>query len=484
MPYLARFDYDIFLSHGWSGNLNENEGDRRWTNDLKTKLEIELNERLRDRVSIFLDVESPRNGDTENLFRHYVRRSAIFLPIVTPAFCLEGSFCRRELDWFHDESRPISTFPIDIDRRVFKIESRPVPRQRQPEKIRNHSPYTFFEGDPGPSFQDYRLLAMGSVDSDSRSRISTEFGRLAPALATFLDRCRQDQANFPVRTVFLAETSAAEKVQVLHEIGAHEIISLSPSPGMSEADFDAKTEHILASSDCSIHLIDTSKPLAPPPNWQRSVAELQLLCAQRIRKANFTALVWCDGARPIEDLRLKELMIRTQNEFTNSGPMRHIPQGIQYFTSNLPAMLTQEFRREDAFPSIPLGKRVFVQCMKNDIEKLEPAFQKLNSLGINVQLPVFDGRHADKDRLTRRFLSTTDGTLIYWGSGGDATTYMLCDKAVEVYGSDLNNKKRLIGIDPPQDIRRRRFMHPSFRTMPFPADAEQLSEQQLRAAFL
>ncbi len=168
MPYLDRFDYDIFLSHGWSANIDENQGDRQWVQELKGKLEKELIARLQGPVSIFLDVETPRNGDTENLFRNYIRRSAIFLAIVTPGFCAEQSFCRKELDWFYNESRPISGAPVDIDARLFKIEARPVPRERQPERLRNYSPYTFYEGNPTPpGLQNYRLLGVSAIDSDS-----------------------------------------------------------------------------------------------------------------------------------------------------------------------------------------------------------------------------------------------------------------------------------------------------------------------------
>lgn len=150
MPYLDRFKHDIFLSHGWSNNLDEGDGDRGWIRDFKRKLERELVERLRGPVSIFLDVETPRNGKTERLFREHVRRSAILLAVVTPAFCSKESFCRKELNWFYKESRRISGHLISMDTRLFKVVRRPVCEQDEPEEVRGTSPYNFLKETLGP----------------------------------------------------------------------------------------------------------------------------------------------------------------------------------------------------------------------------------------------------------------------------------------------------------------------------------------------
>jgi hypothetical protein len=416
-----------------------------------------------------------------------VRQSAIFLAIVTPSSCTENSFCRKELDWFCGESRAISGSPIDIGKRIFKIESRPVPREEQTEKLRDHPSYKFYEGDPTPpGFENYRLLGVNAIDSEPKSRISIEFGRLAQALQAFLDTCKRSQSMSPIKMVFLAESTCLEQGSVRAEIRMHEIVESPISSGLTEAEFIAKTEQLLASSDCSIHLINTSEPLVVPPNWHCSAVENQILCAHRVKTANFQAIVWCDSQREIQDSHLKELMTRTRDEYVDKGPIRYYSQGIQYLMSNLPdlpAKVIQQPVKEAIYSSAPQRRRVFVQCVKDDLAKLEPAFQKLNSLGISIQTPVFDGRRSELKKHFKKFLAETDGTLIYWGSGGDAYTYTLCDQTVEMLGSDFEHKKRVVGIDPP-DVVRRRFTHRYFSVVEFPADPEQLTEQQIRKAFL
>src|SRR6266446_1580688 len=129
MPYLDRFDYDIFVSYSWSGNQNEDEGERGWAKDFHTRLKDEMQVRLKletKEVSVFADFDHPRNGDTDELFRTYMRQSAIVVAIVTPGFCEKDSYCRKELDWFEREGRPISSVDLGLKNRLFKIFRRPV----------------------------------------------------------------------------------------------------------------------------------------------------------------------------------------------------------------------------------------------------------------------------------------------------------------------------------------------------------------------
>lgn len=482
MPYLNRFDYDVFLSHGWSNNEDESRGDRNWVAELRDELQTELRDRLQGFVSVFLDVETARNGDTESLFHNYVRRSAIFLAIVSPGFCSQESFCRKELTWFCKNARPISSHPLETTRRLFKIVSRPVVLNEQPEQIRQHSPYTFYDGDPGPDLLGYNLLPVNTIRHDITSMISREYRRLVPALASFLDRCRQDQSSFPLRTVFLGESSAPEREELQREISMHEIVSCSPSENLAETDFVARTDELLRSADCSIHLIDPSAPVIVPIGWKHSVLENQILCAGRVENSSFKAWVWCDSGRTVNDA-VVPLIARVRDDLSKTGPLHYIPQGFQYLTSNLPSMIISGIR--DAPPlAMPSGKRVLIQCMKDDLGKLEPILEKLYALGIGPQVPLFDGPTLKRDAFLQRFLEETDGTLIYWGTGGDLWTYMLCDRAVEIYGSDLGKKKRFVGIDPPSETRRRFFSHPRFTTVPFPTDPGQLTLEQLRQMFL
>lgn len=487
MPYLDRFDYDIFLSYSWSDNIDEDQGDRKWVEDLKIKLDLELRAR-RIPASICLDNNTPRNGDTEERFRNYIRRSAIFLAIVTPGFCSEESFCRKEIDWFFDSHRPIAARAIDIDKRVFKIVSRPVPKEGQPKQLRTVSPYTFYEGNPErDGWQAYHVPDVSSINRDGALRITTEYNRLVPALVNFLDRCKQDQSDKPIRTVFIAGTSCPEKEQVTRQIGMHEVVTCTETPGIAEATYIKQIDEALATCDCSIHLIDTKAKLAHPEGWEHSAVENQLLCAQRVEKNNFRALVWCDSTQTIIDQGLNELMARAQGEFPNCGPVKYFPQGIQYFTSNLSGELTRNPRTNSPGPLPPLGnsgKRIFVQCEEADLKKLDPVFDKLSSIGITVQTRPYRGTKAELKTLLKDFLTETNGALVYWGSLSDASAYLFCNTAVHVYGADLDSKKRIIGIDPPNDVQRRRFTHPAFRTIPFPADPEQLTEQLLKDAFL
>src|SRR4051794_15335343 len=56
---LAHFDFDIFLSYGWSGLVAENKGDRAWVGAFKESLQAELSGALGRQPRIFFDIDEP-----------------------------------------------------------------------------------------------------------------------------------------------------------------------------------------------------------------------------------------------------------------------------------------------------------------------------------------------------------------------------------------------------------------------------------------
>src|ERR1700731_5145737 len=58
MGSLSQFDFDLFLSYGWSGIENQEHGDRGWVGKLKNALAVELAGNSARKARIFLDVEN------------------------------------------------------------------------------------------------------------------------------------------------------------------------------------------------------------------------------------------------------------------------------------------------------------------------------------------------------------------------------------------------------------------------------------------
>ena len=77
-------DYDVFISYGWSGVPNQDDGDRGWVGTLQKVLEPQLASNLARRARIFLDVEQMQSGELSGLLEDALASSTLFLSILTP----------------------------------------------------------------------------------------------------------------------------------------------------------------------------------------------------------------------------------------------------------------------------------------------------------------------------------------------------------------------------------------------------------------
>lgn len=475
MPYLDRFDYDIFLSYSWAGNQNASVGDRSFISSFQNVLELELRERLSKSVNVFIDLDRPRNGNTESLFHNSVRRSAVFIAVVTPGFVAPDSFCLKELTWFCKKPRPISTEPLTLDERIFKVVTRPLQGVILPQVIAEHSPYTFYKCTGSHNPADFTRFVVDDL-------VGGEFNRLVVDLQSFLYRQKLYQASSPARTIFLAETTAiAARRRISGELIRHELIDCPLSAGLSEAEYVTALDLAVAQADCSIHLIDPSASLTTPDNWDFSVFHRQLDAANRVRKSRFRSYVWCKSGEKIRDPELESLLTQAKEEMSKNGNVKYMLSGMEKLMSDILPTLTQDLWERPSQVVSASNKRLFVQCQKEDLGKLMPVFSKLNSLGIDIQLPIYDSPDKQRDAIHAEFLAEAYATLVYWGTGGNGLIYTLCDKTMKLGGNQIKGKPRLLGKDPPEDPVRKYFTHRNFKNIPFPTN---IDEVQLRATFL
>jgi hypothetical protein len=120
MPSVTGYPIDIFVSYAHSDN-EAPEGDRPWVSRLVTDLQLSLARRLGAKPEIYFDLRKLTTGTFLKDLLDNVRRSAVFLAIVSP------SYVKR--DWTRDELKafvsnpgatarlcPIELLPLDSER--------------------------------------------------------------------------------------------------------------------------------------------------------------------------------------------------------------------------------------------------------------------------------------------------------------------------------------------------------------------------------
>jgi TIR domain len=100
MAYVPTFRNDVFLCHAHNDDRPRRKG---WVSAFRADLEQSLSDRL-GKVKVFMDDELSPDERYRSKLENEVRKSAIFVPILSPSILL-SRFCAEEYEWFEDSHR-------------------------------------------------------------------------------------------------------------------------------------------------------------------------------------------------------------------------------------------------------------------------------------------------------------------------------------------------------------------------------------------
>ena len=119
---LQTFDHEIFLSYGWAGNNDPDQGARAWAAQLRDRLQNIIGANLY-LPRIYFDDSASRTGPIPDRLYQAVRKSALMVFAVSPGSCRPTSWCQKEATYFWDNARPLVSGP-DVappEHRIFKV---------------------------------------------------------------------------------------------------------------------------------------------------------------------------------------------------------------------------------------------------------------------------------------------------------------------------------------------------------------------------
>jgi hypothetical protein len=120
MAYVPGFDWDLFISYPRESDERDAH-DREWVKEFHNLLESEIKQRLasRDGPEIYFDRRDFGAADHLEIdLLQAARKSALFVPIMSPRFVAPGKFTLRELDAFCESG--------EVNNRIVTIELLPV----------------------------------------------------------------------------------------------------------------------------------------------------------------------------------------------------------------------------------------------------------------------------------------------------------------------------------------------------------------------
>jgi hypothetical protein len=470
MPSLDQFDFDLFISYGWAGIRTPNDADRGWVKEFKLQLESQLSGALGRLARVYLDVEQSLNGELPANLQSAVSSSALFLSVISPGSCRRESWCRFELETFVTGTGSL----LPHAGQLLSILMRETPRQQWPEPLQAIVPREFLTA------SEPRL----TLPREELGRMDTPTGKLVQTMALDMAKALEALEDQIARTVFIADgppalAARADRLAIEIDGRGGAVFRNALAPGQSEEDFTARTRRALRRSGLSVHLL-TGKADPAPAGWSDSPQGLQISeAAARFRSERNRMILWHEG----------EQVTGIQAGATSSAQVLQ-GTGFEDFESLVRNSLCAsvaigESRTEAGLEQAaaagagaggggrPSGPQfVYVECVKQDLPKLERLRALLEQKGIHIQRPLFQGDEALLRRANEELLKNDSfqrrcrAAAVYYGSRNDLEAYVACRLLDDSLHDRRPELPMAILLDPYDDPVHSYFSYPDFEAFP------------------
>jgi hypothetical protein len=263
MSFLARFEYDVFISYSHVDNLGEDV----WVDHFHQQLEFALARRI-GRIGvakIWRDKRVEGNQLFDETIKNAIERAAVFVALTSNGY-LESSYCRQELKWFHEKAA-VEPFGLQIgDRsRIYNILLTSMPSTRWPSEYGRIGSYPFHDAD---NDEDLGEPTDPTLD---RQRYKHQLGTLADSLykmlLAFKERIEErepipEAASPPIQggpTVFVgdvADSLASVRKRIIAELQRKGVlVGAAVPPPYPAAAHDQRVADVTKNALLSIHLL-------------------------------------------------------------------------------------------------------------------------------------------------------------------------------------------------------------------------------------
>jgi hypothetical protein len=334
MPLLKTFDYEIFLSYGWSGTNDPDRGARRWARQLRDLVQERLAVNL-ERPRIYFDENATRIGPFPDDIYRALEQSAILLFVVSPGSYRSNSWCQKEVACFWDHARCLakSATVLAPEDRIIKIIQSPlsIRRDEEPLPLRDLRSFNLFERIAAAPAEVAEAADLQQPGSETvRGELDMLYATLRSSLERVRDLEQPDKDRRFQKRVFLGPTFSELDNQRFRELRrellleGHQVRSVTPLPAGAETEDEhqRRLERSVENVNLAVHFVPHT---VPDSDWQRNPAAHQVRqCLLKSRQdETFNVFLWRDPDYTSFDLQtLHEIEeIRTRKGDQNAQGM-------------------------------------------------------------------------------------------------------------------------------------------------------------------
>lgn len=416
MVYVRGYEFDIFVSYAHVDNAAIEPADHGWVDAFVRVLDSDLSMKLgrKEAFSIWRDKQNLRgNHEISGSIPEQVRRSAVFLAIVSPGY-VASKYCRQELQAFIDSARATAA------RRLFIINKDPIDesRHRMPECLRDLRKYQFWipDRDQKPRVLGWPLPRhdhaedrqcyypkIGDLSSDIVCELEeldrSAGGGTSPVIETVGNR--RDEVVLLAEVTDDLEFRRDEIRRYLEQIG----IKTLPTSAyrLGRAEFEKSFSDDLDQCAAVVQLLGPNVGKCPP-DVPVGFGRLQF---EHARRRSIPILQWRS-----QDLNLAEVASPIQQELLQLATVQAMP--FEEFKRSIVETVT---RRPPDKPAPPAF--LFVNAAPVDMDRAQLLLENLDDT-LEWEMPLYEpGAKAEKiQSQIEPQLIDCDGLVILYGEAG------------------------------------------------------------------
>jgi hypothetical protein len=434
--YLQDFDYDVFLSYGWAGNLSLGEGDRAWVHTFVNQLEERLRTSLGRRSNIYLDARASCAGRLDDNLRRALESSALCLFAVSPGSCRQGSWCFWEVQHFLDWAKPVCSAAdvMTAEDRLLKVVFEPVPREAEPlglASVVGRHLFETLESGADVHTRPASFSVAGSHPSEELDRLVHDIARLLQRAETLRQPPQLGLVVFLASPFSRLNDTRLRELRRRLQLAGHRTVSATPIPGETEDQFRERTESALGVCDIAVHLLGDA-PQTLPPGWTKTPGAWQTRYSLRRSQDNesFSIFLWEDpDAQTPDQASLDEV----GGDHAIGKRDHHIRQrGFEYLESNLKRRLTEEtkLRQGEEEPAGDGRRLVVIEFREEDAPSAAILRARAKQKGLRAQFAVPTGKNIPPSSRRQKNLlkyREADGLVVYFGHASYLWAENTCD---------------------------------------------------------
>jgi hypothetical protein len=267
--------HDVFVSYARIDNEPFGPERSAWVTEFTEDLRKRLSQLAGERADVWRDPRLRGNELIWPTIEEALGDAIALVSVVSPRY-VDSDSCEREIEHFVARWRERGGLTIGGRTRLFKVLKTHVPRERQPDPLRDINGYDFYREDPDT--KRFREIAL-DPDPQVRRQYWTRLDDLAQDITALLDEAKP--AADPV-FVYVAQTT--RDVRDVRDAVARELkdrgFEVLPSaelPGASE-DLQAAIRRDLDRARFSVHVVGARDGFVPEGDT-RSVVEIQYALA-------------------------------------------------------------------------------------------------------------------------------------------------------------------------------------------------------------